>query len=457
MTNLRSAFVLSRPARLPSRRLLMVLALVGVAAGGGLGGWWLWHRQPAREPPAVELAGVDPAVATAIETARAKVRQSPHSAAAWGLLGEVLVAHDFRAVALTCFAEAERLGPREPRWPYYQGVALYLGDPDAALPKLRRAVELCGDAPAAPRLLLAEALLNQGNLDEAESHYRHLLGRDLRNPWARLGLARVAAARDRPQDGLADLRQAAASRSCAKAAQTLLAQVLQRLGNEEEAAVALRRAADLPDDSGWPDPFVEAIEELQIGERASLKRAGRLINQDRVAEGVRLLRQTTRDYPQSYGAWLMLGQGLLKGQDFADAEQALRQAVRLAPTPVDARYFLGVALLERGENRAAADCFREATKLKPDHALAYYQLGRCLVRLEDRTAALGAFHDAVRCKPDFADAHAELGELLLRDRGSRIEDRGSRIEGLEHLRLAIELNPMLSKARKLLDEAGRED
>jgi tetratricopeptide (TPR) repeat protein len=445
MTALRSAFVLSRPARLPSRRLLMALALVGVAAaGGGLGGWWLWQRQRAPEPPAVELAGVDPAVAAAIETSRTKVRQSPRSAAAWGLLGQVLVAHDFRAAALTCFAEAERLGPREPRWPYYQGVALYLGDPDAALPKLRRAVELCGDAPAAPRLLLAEALLNQGNLDEAESHYRHLLSRDPHNPWAHLGLARVAAGRDRPQDGLADLEQATAGRSCAKAAQTLLAQVQQRLGNADESAAALRRAADLPDDTGWPDPFVEAIEELQIGEHASLKRAGRLINQDRVAEGVRLLRQTTRDYPQSYGAWLMLGQGLLKGQDFADAEQALRQAVRLAPTPVDGRYFLGVALLERGENRAAADCFREAAKLKPDHALAYYQLGRCLVRLEDRAAAIGAFRDAVRCKPDFADAHAELGELLLQD--------GQRAKGVAHLRQAIDLNPAIPKARQLLRE-----
>src|SRR5262245_2511579 len=161
MTTLRSAFVLSRPARLPSRRLLIALALVGVAAGGGLGGWWLWQRQRAPEPPAVDLGGVDPAVTAAIETARAKVRQSPRSAAAWGLLGQVLVAHDFRADALTCFAEAERFDPRDPRWPHYQGLTLYLGDPNAALPKLRRAVELCGDNPAAPRLVLAEALLNQ--------------------------------------------------------------------------------------------------------------------------------------------------------------------------------------------------------------------------------------------------------------------------------------------------------
>jgi tetratricopeptide (TPR) repeat protein len=447
MTNLRSASFLSWAGRAPSRRLLLAVALLGVAAAGGLGGWWYWRREPAPGPPAVDLAGVDPAVAAAVAAGREKVRQAPRSADAWGRLGMLLVAHDFRAAALACFAEAERLDPQEPRWPHYQGVALSLGDPGAAVPKLRRAADLCGDAPAASRLLLADVLLGLGRLDEATGQYRLLLERHPGNGWARLGLARVAAAQDRPQDSLAELDKAAADRYCRKAAHTLRAQVQQRLGNAAAAAAELRRAADLPEAPGWPDPFVEEVEALQIGEHAALKRAARLINQGRVAQGARLLRQTVREYPQSYGAWLMLGQGLLKGQDFAHAEEALRRAVRLAPAPVDAHYYLGVALLERGDNRAAADCFREAAKLKPDHALAYYQLGRCLVRLEDRAAATGAFADAVRCKPDFADAHAELGELLLQD--------GRRAEAAEHLRQALALNPALPKARQLLEE-GRE-
>ncbi len=438
----------SSPAHRPGRRRFLLVSLspcllVLLLAGA----WWLWPREKAPEVPAVDLAGVDPAVAAAVEAGRDKVRQAPRSADAWGRLGMLLVAHDFRAAALACFAEAERLDPREPRWPHYQGVGLFLGDPEAAVPKLRRAAELCDDAPAAPRLLLADALTGLGRFDEAAGQYRHLLARDPRNAWARLGLARVAAAQDRPQEALAELDKAAADRYCRKAAHTLRAQVRRRLGHAEAAAAELRRAAELPDAPAWPDPFVEEIEGLQIGEHAALKRAARLINQGRVGPGVGLLRQTVRDYPQSYGAWLMLGQGLLKGQNFADAERALRRALPLAPAPVDAHYFLGVALLERGENRAAADSLREAAKLKPDHALAYYQLGRCLIRLEDRAAAVAAFGDAVRCKPDFADAHAELGELLLRD--------GRRAEAAEHLRQALDLNPALPKARQLLGE-GRE-
>jgi tetratricopeptide (TPR) repeat protein len=428
------------------RRILLVclpVCLLFLAAG-----WWLWRREPVPEPPALDLTGVDPAVAAVVEAGLENVRHSPRSADAWGVLGKVLAAHDLRVASLPCFAQAERLDPREPRWPYFQGVALHLGDPDAALPKLRRTVELCGDVPATPRLLLANVLLGQGDLDEAEGHFRHLLAHDQLSAWAHLGLARIAAARDRPRQGLADLHQAAAGDHCRKAAYTLLAQIHRRLGNANEEKEAMRRAAELPDDAPWPDPFVESIENLQVGEHATLKRAARLINQDRMGEGLQLVRQMVRDYPRSYGAWLMLGQGLLKGQDFGDAEQALRKAVLLAPTPVDARYFLGVALMEKGDNRAAADCFRETAGVKPDHALAYYQLGRCLARLEDRAGAIGAFRDAVRCKPDFADAHAELGELLL-------HDQGSRTEALEHLREALELNPALAKPRKLLEEPAR--
>ncbi len=441
-----SAFFVSRSPRALPRHLLIALALLSVAAAGGIGGWWLWLREAAPAPPPVDLAGVDPAVAAAVEAGRAKVRQAPQSADAWGRLGMLLVAHDFRAAALACFAEAERLDPREPRWPHYQGVGLYLGEPEAAVPKLRRAAELCDDKPAAPRLLLADVLVGLGRFDEGAAEYRRLLARAPRNGPAHLGLARVAFAQDRPRESLAELDKATADRFCRKAAHTLRAQVQQRLGNAKEAAAELRRAAELPEAPGWPDPFVEEIEALQIGEHAALKRAARLLNQGRVGQGVGLLRQTVREYPESYGAWLMLGQGLLKGQNYADAERALRQAVRLAPEPVDAYYYLGAALLDRGDPRAGADCFREAVKLKPDHALAYYELGRCLVRLKDRAAAVGAFGDAVRCKPDLADAHAELGELLLQG--------GRRAEAAEHLRQALDLNPALAKARQLLGQAA---
>src|SRR5262249_57147490 len=104
--------------------------------------------------PEPDLAGVDPAVTTAIESAQAAVRRRPRSADAWGRLGMVLAAHGVYPESITCFAEAQRLDPGELRWPYFQGVMLTLSNRDAALIALRRAVELCESRVMAPRLRL---------------------------------------------------------------------------------------------------------------------------------------------------------------------------------------------------------------------------------------------------------------------------------------------------------------
>ena len=87
------------------------------------------------------------------------------------MLGQVLLANEFFPEAESCLRRAEELNPREPRWPYLQA-AINLWTNPGAEPKLRRAVELCGDSPPTPRLRLAEWLLSRGRLDEAEAEFR---------------------------------------------------------------------------------------------------------------------------------------------------------------------------------------------------------------------------------------------------------------------------------------------
>src|SRR5207302_11227917 len=93
---------------------LLFVALVALLAV------YLLHNRPTHEPPVVDLQGVEPRVAAAIEEARASVNHSPASAESWGRLGMVLLAHQFWEEARRCFVEAERLNRAEPRWPYFQ-------------------------------------------------------------------------------------------------------------------------------------------------------------------------------------------------------------------------------------------------------------------------------------------------------------------------------------------------
>src|SRR5262249_34745900 len=143
----------------PRRRFVCFAVLFGTAALVAGLAWFAWAWLAASGPPPVGLTGADPDVAAARAEARSALRQCPRSGAAWGRLGMVLRAHDFGPEANACFAEAERLDPRDPRWPYLQGLTLLLTDLDAGIAKVRRAVELCKPLNTTPQLRLAEALL----------------------------------------------------------------------------------------------------------------------------------------------------------------------------------------------------------------------------------------------------------------------------------------------------------
>jgi tetratricopeptide (TPR) repeat protein len=402
----------------------------------------LRYHPPPPTPPAANLQEVDPAAAAFVEEAYREVHQSPGSAATWGRLGMILLAHEFLGEANVCLARAELLEPEEPRWPYYQGIALFLGDPAAAIPKLQRAADLCGGTPDAPRLRLAEALLGQGRTAEATDQFHHILRRDPGNARAHLGLARVAYERDELPHSLAQLRQCVDHPFTRKAASVLMAEIDQRLEDKPAVTQHLHRAGRSPDDPVWPDPFVEELDRLKRGRQACIAYIESLLAQNRVAEAVRFLRQRVQDDPHAHWSWLWLGRLLIQQDQLEAAEPVLREAARRAPESIETQFYLGVVLYCQGKSREAAPFFRRAAELKPDYALAHYNLGHCLIRQGERTAAVGAFRLAVRCKPNLADAHTNLGDLLIQD--------GRYAEGLVHLRHAVALNPGDPRASKLL-------
>src|SRR5262249_56660528 len=132
--------------------------------------WWSPEKV---EPPTVDPASAEPEVLAAIEAAREQVRRSPGSPAAWGQLGQVLLAHYYTDEANLCFTRAEVLEPNEARWAYLHGLTRMDSDTTEAITHWQRAVQLRGDVPAM-RLRLAEALLRQGRLAAPPDQYRRL-------------------------------------------------------------------------------------------------------------------------------------------------------------------------------------------------------------------------------------------------------------------------------------------
>jgi Flp pilus assembly protein TadD len=357
-----------------------------------------------------------------------------------------LLAHDFFHEATVCLTQAEQLDPQEPRWPYYQGIALFLGDPDAAIPKLRRAADLCAETPDAPRLRLAEVLLGQGRYAEATDQFSCVLRNDPGNPRAHLGLARACYECDDLPNSLGHLDLCADNPFTRRAASVLLAEAQQRIGGKI-AKQNPNPAAGLHDDPIWPDPFVEELDQLKRGKQGCISRMENLLARDRVSEAIELLRKWVEEDPNSDWAWLWLGRLLVRREQFGPAERALREAARQTPDSVECQFYLGVACYCQGNSGRATSFFRRATELKPDHALAHYNLGHCLIQEGDRSGAIAAFRMAVRCKASFADAHTNLADLLIQN--------GQYGDGLGHLRHSLALNPGESRAHRLLGQVFR--
>src|ERR1700722_14413977 len=183
-------------ARSPGRQWTTGIIVVLLAAAA-TGVWW-WYRSPGVLPP-MPADVQDAEVVEALEAARARVMERPHAAAAWGQLGKVLLAHLFDREARFCFAEAARLDPADPRWPYGQAVIALKRNPDHAIPLLEQALAATDASWPQYRsvliLQLAEAHLERSDLDAAAKLFNEVQDREPGDRRAALGLGQLEAAR----------------------------------------------------------------------------------------------------------------------------------------------------------------------------------------------------------------------------------------------------------------------
>jgi len=357
----------------------------------------------------------------------------------------VLLAHEVRAEARECFAQASAFAPREPRWPYLLGLAQLVDNPMAATTNFDRAVRLFPESEFAPRLRLADTLLSLGRLEEAEAHYRRILQREPNSARAGLGLGKVANARGRDLEAANFLASATQDPSTRKAAHRLLLNVNQRLGRTNQLEQLARTLAELPDDKPLPDPYLAEIQRLKTGEAAWIDLGDEWIKTGRVAEAARLLEQTVQTYPNSDRAMVFLGRARARLGDAAGAEAVLMRAVGLAPGNIEAQMQLGVTRLSRGRAKEAQPCFRAAIRAKPNLGVAWFNLGLSLGGgINDRAESIAAFREAIRLKPELVEDYLGLAVVLRAD--------GQKQAAASELRRALSLQPEEPLRRKLLDQ-----
>lgn len=423
------------------KQLLLIVGLFAVAAAGA-GVWVVFQTAGECRPPEVPLDGIDSEVAQAVRKAQSEVLKSPKNATVWGELGELLHAHVFHPEALICYAEAERLAPDDPRWPYQQGMVLYPDRPDDALVKLRRAAELAPRQPEVVRLRYGELLLSSGKTADAREQFESVRKTDRGHAVANLGLARVALADDDATACVRFAEEARTNPSTRKAAHTVLAEAKLRLGDTAGADKEQAQAAELPPDQNWPDQLTQTMNRRKVGEKARLRFATDMLDKGQNRDAAEELRRLVKDYPSSTDGWVTMGFALLLLNADAEATDALTRALELEPAHSRTHFYLGVLSNKKGDRPTAIKRFRDAIAAKPDYTLAYFNLGIVLKEDGQKAEAEKAFRGSIRCQPNQHPAHAQLGELLAQE--------GKTDEARTHLEHAVRANPKDTKSAELL-------
>ncbi len=272
------------------------------------------------------------------------------------------------------------------------------GDPEGAIPELRRALELQPEA-APVHYALAQAYRRTGRMEEARRH-------------------------------------------------------LTRMGSRMGARPG---AGGVP----FPDPYVDSLAEAARGGAYHKFRGDRAVQAGRLAEAAEAYRKAVAAEPESFSYRKSLGLTLHRLGRVEGAVRELEAALALDPglppaqVPVERarlRFALGGIAANRGDSGAALRHFREAARLDPGYADAHLQTGNLLGaagRLEEALAAFGrALAAAEPADPAAAPAHLQRATTLM--------DLGRFAEAVPDLERSLELRPDDSRARWLLETARRE-
>jgi tetratricopeptide (TPR) repeat protein len=363
--------------------------------------------------PVINLQQADSTVAGAIERCLEEARRNRGSGGAWGRLGALLRAYDYKAEAGRCLAEAERLEPREPRWPYFHGLLLLIDSPTEAIAYLRRAVELCGNEPEAPRYRLAKLLGEQGRWREARSELDQLL--QAKPDFAPALL--LAAQGWRAEGSLAEAlrlgQRCTEDGRTARAAWALLAALHGQRGDSQAAASAARRSASGPPDEGFGDPFEAEAVALRGDPRALTEYAHPLLAAGRLSEASRLIERLRNEHPSYAETWLLMGRLQFLRKEVKPAEESFRRHLELHPRSVQGYFQLGMTLLEQKRFSEAAEAFLVAARIKPDFGPAHFNRGIALARAGWPSAAMAAFQEAIRHNPEHLESYLLLADLHL--------------------------------------------
>ncbi len=491
----------------PSQRRhisLVAIVLVLVAAFGVVAIWPHWQRRREtlwlqKSLPTVPNTIASKVLFEQIAHADSKVRAGEEARSAIAELGRLYQANGYMDEADACWTALESVDAKDGHWPYFEAdLARTRSDYTAMSTALAHTVTLAPDyAPA--RLRLADWQLKNGQSDAAFDNYTRCLGVETKNPYARLGLARIALQKgDRAvaETVLADLVRDTPAFS---SGHDLYAEILASKGDSSGAAKQRWLGRETGRFRDADDPWLDELNERCYDYARLLVLGTRDFQTDRNDSAEVFFRRAIEVKPSAYPAYELLGRLYLKKHDAAHAREVLEegerrvhesssngaslaQAKASAPSSPSlsrpsAMYFvnlsqayrelkqpiravevaqeglaqlgdnleledaLGIALGAEGEYNAAIDALHRALAFNANDSDSNYNLALCLRATGHEPQAIEALHRSLLLQPTFPAA------LLILAR--REMEAQNFIEAEKYIQPLYESHPEMPEVRDL--------
>jgi tetratricopeptide (TPR) repeat protein len=364
--------------------------------------------------PAPVLDSFPPSARQLIEPAAQAAVAHPTDAEAVGAFGRALHAWEQWSAAHEAYARAAALSPEAIEWRYLDAVVLQrLARHAEAAAKLREVLTRSpGNLPA--RVKLAEALLENGDLEESQTLFRALVAEPAAAPAAEVGLGRIAAARGQHDAAIEHFTRAVTLFPELGAAYYGQALSFRALGRVDDARSALARHEQYG--PRWPalaDPVLAAVTALREDAGAILQRGVKLADAGDLDGAIAAHESALARDPQLSQAHANLIGLYGRARNWAKAEEHYRAFVRSGAALADAHYDYGVLLGLQEKWDLAIDAYREALVLNPMHARAQNNLGQALEQRRLLTEAEAAYRQAAENQPGFRLARFNLARMLI--------------------------------------------
>ena len=163
-----------------------------------------------------------------------------------------------------------------------------------------------------------------------------------------------------------------------------------------------------------------------------------LYNKGQFSSLVENVKDLTKQYPEVFFLWNILGASLVKLGMLDQAIIAFQKVISLNPDYAEAYNNMGNVLKDQNKLDEAIEAYKKSISIKPDYADAFFNIGNAFKDQNKFDNAIEAYKKSLLIKPDYASAYLNMGVVF--------KDLGKLEKSIEAYQSALSIRPDFAEA-----------